>query len=153
MNCDAVINIQGDEPLIDPEIINIVSRGLKDNIWAHVSTAAVEIQKKEEIDDPNIVKLVFSIDGKALYFSRSKIPYNIKSKPRYFKHIGIYGYKKDFLKKFIALKPSYLELTESLEQLRVLENGYNIHVSIVKYNSLGVSTPKLLYFTIETCIL
>ena len=140
--CDIVINIQGDEPLIEPEIINSVTMALNENEWADVSTAAVKISDIQEIDDPNVVKVVFSTYGKDLYFSRSKIPFEKNSKPEYYKHIGIYGYRKDFLRTFISLPQSSLELAESLEQLRVLENGYNIHVSTVEYDSIGVDTPE-----------
>jgi 3-deoxy-manno-octulosonate cytidylyltransferase (CMP-KDO synthetase) len=146
-SCDAVINIQGDEPLIDPGIINTIASSLKNNIWADIATAAVEIKEKDEIDNPNIVKVIFTTEGRALYFSRSKIPYNAKSDIKkshlkYFKHIGIYGYRKEFLKKFVALKPSTLELAESLEQLRALENGFAIHVSIVEYSGAAIDTPE-----------
>ena len=85
---------------------------------------------------------MFSSKGKALYFSRSRIPYNHKSDIKYYKHIGIYAYKKDFIEKFIAMKPSPLEKAESLEQLRALENGYSIHVSKVKYNGYEINTPE-----------
>jgi 3-deoxy-manno-octulosonate cytidylyltransferase (CMP-KDO synthetase) len=144
--CDAVINIQGDEPLIDPGIINTISSALKKNAWSDIATAAVEIKNDDEIENPNIVKVVFTTEGRALYFSRSRIPYCVKtdtknSHIKYYKHIGIYGYKKKFLKKFVALKPSPLELIESLEQLRALENGFAIHVSIVEYNGAAIDTP------------
>ncbi len=142
--CNAVINIQGDEPLINPDIINTVAISLKKNSWAHITTAAAEIEDISEISDPNVVKVVFSSSGQALYFSRSSIPYNIKhnnqSQITYFKHIGIYGYRKEFLEKFIAIRPSMLEKAESLEQLRALENGYAIHVSKVKYSGIAVDT-------------
>jgi 3-deoxy-manno-octulosonate cytidylyltransferase (CMP-KDO synthetase) len=141
-SCDAVINIQGDEPLIDPGIINDISLALKNNTWADIATAATEIEETEEIGNPNVVKVVFDADGKALYFSRSKIPYSSKIPARYFKHIGLYGYRKKFLKKFVSLKPSSLELYESLEQLRALENGFAIHVSLVEYNGVAVDTPE-----------
>ncbi|MFH0977552.1 MAG: 3-deoxy-manno-octulosonate cytidylyltransferase [Spirochaetota bacterium] len=150
-DCDAVINIQGDEPLIDPAVIVAVSSALTNNTWADITTAAVGIYSTSEIDNPNVVKVVFAGNGRALYFSRSKIPYSLNSlnvttgngniPAGYFKHIGIYGYKKEFLKKFVALKPSPLELAESLEQLRALENGFAIHVSIVEYNCVAVDVP------------
>jgi 3-deoxy-manno-octulosonate cytidylyltransferase (CMP-KDO synthetase) len=141
--CDAVVNIQGDEPLISPDIINIIAGSLRDNPWADITTAASEIENTTEIDDPNVVKVVFDVNGRALYFSRSRIPFNKKSdnKPhiKYYKHIGIYGYRKEFLKKFISMKSS-LETAESLEQLRALENGYSIHVSQVNYTGAAVDT-------------
>jgi 3-deoxy-manno-octulosonate cytidylyltransferase (CMP-KDO synthetase) len=142
--CDAVINIQGDEPLISPEIISTVAVALKKNSWADITTAATEITNIYEIDESNVVKVVFASSGKALYFSRSRIPYIIKpdnlSLITYFKHIGIYGYRKNFLKRFVTLSPSQLEKAESLEQLRALENGYAIHVSMVKYTGVAVDT-------------
>jgi 3-deoxy-manno-octulosonate cytidylyltransferase (CMP-KDO synthetase) len=141
-SCDAVINIQGDEPLIEPGLIRSISSSLTVNRWADITTAASEIKEKYETDNPNIVKVVFAADGRALYFSRSKIPYSFKTDVKLFKHIGIYGYRKKFLKKFVALKPSPLELAESLEQLRALANGFTIHVSVVEYNGVAVDTPQ-----------
>ncbi len=140
--CDAVINIQGDEPLIEPDVINTVSESLRINTWADMTTAVTEIIDNKEIDDPNVVKTVLSVQGKALYFSRSRIPYSVKPGIKYFKHIGIYGYRKAFLTKFISIKPSDLEIAESLEQLRALENGFSIHVSVVGYNSIAVDSPE-----------
>lgn len=140
-DCDIVINIQGDEPLISPEVIRKVCSALDDNSWASVSTAAVKAGD-EELANPNVVKVVFAADGRALYFSRSLIPYSVKSRPQYYKHIGIYGYRKDFLMKFVSLPQSSLETAESLEQLRALENGYAIHVSVVDYDSIAVDTPE-----------
>jgi 3-deoxy-manno-octulosonate cytidylyltransferase (CMP-KDO synthetase) len=140
--CDAVINIQGDEPLIEPGIIKSITAALANNSWADIATAASEIKEKDEIINPNVVKVVFAANGRALYFSRSKIPYSSKDNANLFRHIGIYGYRKKFLKKFISLKPSPLELAESLEQLRALENGFTIHVSVVEYNGFAVDTPQ-----------
>lgn len=137
---DFAVNIQGDEPLISPEIINTVIGALKKNDWAEVSTAAVNIKDPAGIHDENIVKVVFSGKGRALYFSRAVIPFRRAGNPAYYKHIGIYCYRRDFLKKFVSLPPSSMEMSESLEQLRVLENGYNIHVSVVDYNPIGVDT-------------
>ena len=140
--CDFVVNIQGDEPLIDPGVINAVARALRDNRWADVSTAATQISRDEDIDNPNIVKTVFAKNGRALYFSRSRIPYDRNRGAVYYKHLGIYGYKKKFLKRFVTLSRSPLESAESLEQLRVLENGYSIHVSVVAYDSVSVDVPE-----------
>lgn len=141
-DCGAVVNIQGDEPLIEPQIINIIINTIKNTEWADISTAVSVIEKNEEIDDPNIVKVVFSTEGKALYFSRSRIPYNRNQGIKYYKHIGIYAYRKNFIEKFISMQPSPLEIAESLEQLRALENGYSIHVSVVNYNGFGIDTAK-----------
>lgn len=140
--CDIVVNVQGDEPLIEPEIINTVIRALKKNKSADASTAAAKIVDPREITDPNVVKVVFTADGRALYFSRSTIPFSRNENQVYYKHIGIYGYRKEFLKTFVALPRSSMEVSESLEQLRLLENGYHIQVSIVDYNPIGVDTPE-----------
>jgi len=139
---DIVVNIQGDEPLIKPEVIDVVIYELVENAWAGVSTAATRIYIDEEIDDPNVVKVVLAKNGRALYFSRSRIPYNRESMGMYYKHIGIYVYKRDFLERFVSFEKSSLEIAESLEQLRVLENGCGIHVSIVNYDSIGVDIPE-----------
>ncbi|MBN2401901.1 MAG: 3-deoxy-manno-octulosonate cytidylyltransferase [Spirochaetes bacterium] len=146
-SCDAVINIQGDEPLIDPEIIGTVSSALEKNAWADMATAAAEIKEHDDIDNPNVVKVVFAADGRAFYFSRSGIPYIVRAdgktpQAKRYRHIGIYGYRKEFLKKFTVLKPSPLESAESLEQLRALENGFSIHVSVVDYKGAAVDTPE-----------
>ena len=140
--CDIVVNIQGDEPLINPEVINTVIKSLKANTWADISTAATIITNKYKVDDPNIVKVVFNKEGKSIYFSRSRIPYNRSLNTDYYKRIGIYAYKKEFLNKFVELPQSNLEISESLEQLRAIENNYNIHVSVVEYDSIGVDIPS-----------
>ena len=140
--CDIVVNVQGDEPLIEPEIINTVVRVLKENKPADISTAAAKIGDAREITDPNVVKVVFTVDGRALYFSRSTIPYSRNENQIYYKHIGIYGYRKEFLKTFVSLPRSSMEISESLEQLRLLENGYHIQVALVDYSPIGVDTPE-----------
>ncbi|MCU0821850.1 MAG: 3-deoxy-manno-octulosonate cytidylyltransferase [Spirochaetes bacterium] len=138
---DIVVNVQGDEPLIAPEIINTVVKSISDNSPADVSTAAAKIKNPLEITDPNVVKVVFTIKGRALYFSRAAIPFCRTGSREYFKHIGIYGYRKEFLKTFVSLPRSSMEISESLEQLRALENGYHIQVSIVDYDPVSVDTP------------
>ncbi len=140
--CDIVVNVQGDEPLIQPEIINTVVRALKDKKSADASTAAAKISDPGEIIDPNVVKVVFTVDGRALYFSRAAIPFSRGGNQHCFKHIGIYGYRKDFLETFVSLPMSSMEISESLEQLRLIENGYHIQVSIVDYSPTSVDTPE-----------
>lgn len=140
--CSIVVNIQGDEPLIEPSVINTVARALQRNRWAAASTAAVRIDRDEEIDNPHVVKVVFAENGSALYFSRSRIPSRRAGQPEYYKHLGIYGFRKRFLMRYAALSPSPLEAAESLEQLRLLEKGYSIHVSVVRYDSRGVDLPE-----------
>jgi 3-deoxy-D-manno-octulosonate cytidylyltransferase len=138
------INVQGDEPLIDPVLIDNLASDLKKNKKIEYITAAFPIKKEEEINNPNIVKVNFDKDGYALYFSRHAIPYNRdKSKGiKYFKHMGIYGYKRDFLINFSKSKPSMLEKAESLEQLRALESGKKIKIIISGKDSVGVDTPE-----------
>lgn len=144
---DAVINIQGDEPFIQPGQINQVARLLQDGT-TEVSTLAYQISKTEELFSPNHVKVVFGTNGRALYFSRHPIPFVRNSEPdqwltqqAYYKHLGIYGYLSSSLEKITLMKPSVLEMAESLEQLRWLENGLQISVGITQTESVGIDTP------------
>lgn len=139
-----VVNIQGDEPLIHPMMIDAVARALLDNTNVSMSTIMKKIEVAQEINDPNVVKVVVDKNNFALYFSRSAIPYypansEIKE-PVYYKHIGLYGYTKDFLFTYKNMPVSKLEKTERLEQLRVLEEGYRIKVVETKYDTIGVDT-------------
>lgn len=140
---DIIINIQGDEPLIKPEMINELISGFEDDSVEMV-TLCNEITEAEDVNNPNIVKIVRDKDGNALYFSRYPIPFNRDKRDdvRYFKHIGIYGYKKDFLKKYVQTERTPLEIAENLEQLRVLESGHKIRVKETIYDSIGVDTPE-----------
>jgi 3-deoxy-D-manno-octulosonate cytidylyltransferase len=136
----AVINVQGDEPLIDPEEVSRVAAHLAANPQDPIVTLATAAAP-EEMDDPSAVKVVLARDGAALYFSRAPIPY-----PRQqggaapLKHLGIYGYQREALLRLAALPPSLLERRESLEQLRALENGIPIRVLVVDRGSFGVDT-------------
>lgn len=137
-----IVNIQGDEPLIDPtEIENLVQVFTNKND-ADIATLVKE-GNKEELDNPNRVKAVLSLTGKALYFSRSMVPYSRENNPdqKYFQHIGIYAYKVDALKKIGSLPPSNLEITEGLEQLRWLENDLSIYTETSEFESLPIDTP------------
>jgi 3-deoxy-manno-octulosonate cytidylyltransferase (CMP-KDO synthetase) len=146
--CDAVVNIQGDEPLIDPAVINAVSGALAE---VEMSTAATLIRNPEEYDSPNVVKVVCSAAGLALYFSRRTIPYLRESAARssgehltafpFLKHLGIYGYRRETLLRLVQFPVSPLEAAEKLEQLRALENGIPIAVVRVDYDSVGVDVP------------
>lgn len=141
--CDIVINVQGDEPLIRPEMINeLIS--IFENDSVDMATLCKEITERTDINNPNIVKVIRDKNDNALYFSRYAIPFNRdnRSDVKYFKHIGIYGYKKDFLKGYIRTQKTPLELAENLEQLRVLEGGYKIKVKETLYDSIGVDTPE-----------
>lgn len=141
--CDIVINVQGDEPLIKPEMINELIDVFSDD-GVIMATLCKEITKFEDLHNPNIVKVVRDKKENAIYFSRYSIPYDrdAQRNVKYFKHIGIYGYKKDFLKEYIQMEKTPLEMAENLEQLRILENGYKIRVKETKYDSMGVDTPE-----------
>lgn len=139
---DVYVNIQGDEPLISPITVDAICRPFLENRNAQISTACVRIRSGHDISDPNNVKVVFDRHSRALYFSRTPIPFARKEKARYFKHLGIYGYAADTLQKIAALEPSELERTEGLEQLRFLENGIPIQVVEVSEDSIGVDTEE-----------
>lgn len=142
IRCDIVVNIQGDEPMIDPGNIDKAIEPLITDIRLNISTLCFKITDKKEITNPNAVKAVSNKDGNALYFSRSVIPFNRdNTKAEYFKHIGLYVYRKDYLMKLVKMKPSKLEMAEKLEQLRVLESGEKIRVIEIKRDSHSVDTP------------
>ena len=147
--CDAVVNIQGDEPLMDPGVIDAVAGALTQ---AEMSTAATAVRSSEEYDNPNVVKVVVSAPGRALYFSRRTIPYlreaasgsvseQLAAFP-FLKHLGIYGYRRETLLQLVKLPVWPLERAEKLEQLRALENGIPITVVKVDYDSVGVDVPE-----------
>lgn len=131
---EIVVNVQGDEPLIDPQLIQEVALTLAHSREAVMATACHKINDEASMLNPNIVKLVMDIDGNALYFSRSPIPYprddQYKQDIKSHRHIGIYAYRVGFLKQYAALEPTGLEQIESLEQLRVLYHGYKIAVAV-----------------------
>jgi len=137
-----VVNLQGDEPLLPPELINQVANRLAESPDAAMATAAHPIVEAANINDPNIVKVVFNLAGKALYFSRAPIPFDRDNKSvKAWHHIGIYAYRAGFLRRYQSLLPSALEQAESLEQLRVLDNGETIVVETVDYDvGIGVDT-------------
>jgi 3-deoxy-manno-octulosonate cytidylyltransferase (CMP-KDO synthetase) len=146
--CDAVVNIQGDEPLIDPFVIDAVAQALEKT---DMSTAATLIRNPEEYDNPNVVKVVVNTAGHALYFSRRTVPYLREAASRsvseqlaafpFLKHLGIYGYRRQTLLRLVKFPVSPLEAAEKLEQLRALENGIDIGVVKVDYDSVGVDVP------------
>jgi 3-deoxy-manno-octulosonate cytidylyltransferase (CMP-KDO synthetase) len=138
---DLVVNIQGDEPLIDPDAIDATALALLDDPNAPMGTLKKKIEHREEITNPNVVKVVTDLHGKAIYFSRSPIPYCREGTSDYFKHIGLYVYRRDFLLAYSGLPTGPLERAEKLEQLRALENGHVIRVAETEYESLGVDTP------------
>jgi len=139
-----VLNVQGDEPGIPAETVRAVADALR-NPSVNISTAVAGIRDPGDLSNPNVVKVVMADSGAALYFSRAGIPFrrdaNASAAPPYFRHLGIYGFQRDILLKVTQLKPSPLELTESLEQLRWLQAGYRIQCAVVKDFSVGVDTP------------
>ncbi len=148
IECDAAVNIQGDEPLIHPEVINAVAGLLTKS---PISTAACRINDAAEYDNPNVVKVVADTAGRALCFSRRTIPYLRDAASRsiaeqlaafpFLKHLGIYGYRRETLLRLVELPVSPLEQAEKLEQLRALENGIEIAVARVEYDGVGVDVP------------
>jgi 3-deoxy-manno-octulosonate cytidylyltransferase (CMP-KDO synthetase) len=146
--CDAVVNVQGDEPLIDPAVIDAVARALEKD---EMSTAATLIRNPDEYDNPNVVKVVVNNAGRALYFSRRTVPYLREAASRsvseqlaafpFLKHLGIYGYRRETLLRLVKFPVSPLEAAEKLEQLRALENGIELRVVKVDYDSVGVDVP------------
>lgn len=146
VECDLVVNIQGDEPFIDPGVIDRLVVALKQDGTASMATVIKEIRSDDEILNPNVVKVVIDRDRYALYFSRSAIPFNRNAtRPeglRYFKHLGLYAYRKDFLMIYKEWPKSMLESAEQLEQLRVLEGGYKIKTIETEHESLAVDTPE-----------
>lgn len=147
--CDAVVNIQGDEPLIDPAVVDAVAEALGSH---GMSTAATPLREEADWANPNVVKVVVNAAGRALYFSRRTIPYVRDAASRsvaeqlaafpFLKHLGIYGYRRETLLRLVQCPVSPLEKAEQLEQLRALENGIDIAVVRVDYESVGVDTPE-----------
>jgi 3-deoxy-manno-octulosonate cytidylyltransferase (CMP-KDO synthetase) len=143
-NAEIIVNIQGDEPLIDPAAIDAAILPMVHEPELVMGTLKKRIEDPREITDPNVVKVVTNSAGDAIYFSRCPIPFGREksgSTP-YFKHIGLYVYQREFLLKYSALPVGPLETAERLEQLRALENGYRIRVVETEYESLGVDTPE-----------
>lgn len=152
---ELILNIQGDEPLLPASTVRILVDFARGCDALEVVTAKFPLRMERDIINPNIVKVVTDRNGKALYFSRYPIPYR-KSSPLdlgktpdraellkgYFKHVGIYLYRREFLLEYVKLAPTPLELSESLEQLRILENGYPVHVVLAEEDSISVDTPE-----------
>jgi len=150
--CDIIVNVQGDEPFIRPEMVDDTVMMLRDDAKASMSTLAVRIRSREDAVSPHVVKVVMDNAGYALYFSRSPVPYHRDSwenpekitfdekKNVLYKHIGIYGYRKEALVKFTKMGKGVLEDTEKLEQLRALASGMKIKVKETKYDTFGIDT-------------
>jgi 3-deoxy-manno-octulosonate cytidylyltransferase (CMP-KDO synthetase) len=143
--CDVVINIQGDEPLMDPELIDRLGDVMLSGEW-DMATAATPIKTEEDLNNPAVVKAVFGRNGQALYFSRSPIPFvrdaGTDAAGAHFRHLGIYAYTRDYLLKLVAEPPCRLETLEKLEQLRALHIGCRMNVLEVDDVGIGVDTPE-----------
>ena len=140
---DVIVNVQGDEPMIPPEVIDRLAEAFNGDADLNMATMKV-VMDEEEYENPAAVKVVTDQQGYALYFSRSLMPYprNNPEGFKVFKHVGIYAYRRNFLLRYAALAPTPLEKAESLEQLRALENGYKIKVLESDFQGIGVDTPE-----------
>lgn len=142
-DAEIIVNIQGDEPLIDPSAIDAAVACLLDDPACQMATLKKCIERREEVDNPNVVKVVTDFAGRALYFSREPIPHDRAAEgATYWKHIGLYVYRRELLLGYSALRPGVLERAEKLEQLRALENGIAIRVAETDYETIGVDTPE-----------
>jgi 3-deoxy-manno-octulosonate cytidylyltransferase (CMP-KDO synthetase) len=149
LDADIIVNVQGDEPEIEPGAIDMAVDLLDRHTDADLSTLAVPTDDYERISDPNVVKVVLDGLGFALYFSRAPIPASKSypdppsgERPVYLAHVGLYAFRRDVLFRFASLDPSPLEKHESLEQLRALENGYRVIVGVCSYQALGIDTSE-----------
>lgn len=145
---EIIVNVQGDEPLIPPAMIDEAVQPLLDDASLQVGTLAQRISTAAELEDPNVVKVTLDRAGRCLYFSRSPIPYGRGLTPdallrgtAVYKHIGLYVFRKEFLLRYASLDQTPLEHAEQLEQLRILEHGYPLHAVVTTYTSLAVDTP------------
>jgi 3-deoxy-manno-octulosonate cytidylyltransferase (CMP-KDO synthetase) len=143
MSCDVVVNVQGDEPLIEPRMIDEAVQPLLDDPMVMMSTLRRRIEDPAELQDPNVTKVVVDREGFALYFSRAPIPYVRNGSPAApaWRHVGLYVYRRDCLLQLATLEPTELERSEALEQLRALENGIRILAVETQHDSIGVDTP------------
>jgi 3-deoxy-manno-octulosonate cytidylyltransferase (CMP-KDO synthetase) len=148
VSADILVNVQGDEPLIDPHTIDATIQPLLDHSDVAMATARRRITRTEQINDPNAVKVVCDRNGRALYFSRARIPFirdtadSAAAAECYWEHVGLYVYRREFVLEYARMPQTPLEKLEKLEQLRVLENGLPIAVVDTEYESIGVDTPE-----------
>jgi 3-deoxy-manno-octulosonate cytidylyltransferase (CMP-KDO synthetase) len=151
-DCELVLNIQGDEPLMRPEMIDQLVEGIQSDSKCVMGTLARKLESAANLDNPNVVKVALAQNGNALYFSRSRVPFVRDARSgdspewlklaKFYKHLGIYAFRRDFLLRFVQLPQSELEKTEKLEQLRALENGFSIKVLVTPHDSIGVDRPE-----------
>jgi 3-deoxy-manno-octulosonate cytidylyltransferase (CMP-KDO synthetase) len=143
LSCDIVVNVQGDEPLIDPAMISAVVEPLRSDPSIVMTTARRKLTDPDDFRNQHVVKVVTDPQGDALYFSRAPIPCGADpTGTPAFIHVGLYGFRRDFLLRFAALPQTPLEVVESLEQLRALEHGYRIRTVVTEHHSIGVDTPQ-----------
>jgi 3-deoxy-manno-octulosonate cytidylyltransferase (CMP-KDO synthetase) len=147
LDAEIIVNLQGDEPLLDPDHLDYVSDLLHRYEHADVATLATPLTSQEQYHNPNCVKVVMGDEGQAIYFSRAPVPFVRDGQPdfsgqpfQFFQHVGLYAYRRDFLLQLAATPPSPLEQLEKLEQLRVLAAGRRIQVGVVRHHSIGVDT-------------
>jgi len=141
LDCDVVVNVQGDEPLIDPAAIRAVVKPFIDDAYLPMATLAHPLRSESDLTDANVVKVVCNSKGRAMYFSRAAIPYPRSGEPLALQHVGLYAYRKEFLLIYPSLDPCPAEQSEQLEQLRVLHHGYDIAVTVGDFHCIGVDTP------------
>ncbi len=146
-DADIIVNLQADEPWIEPKNIDLVAQLLIDNPDADMATLVADFENAEQITDPNVVKCIVDMNGRAIYFSRSVIPYDRDSggageSTNYLRHLGIYAYRREFLLEITKKEQGPLELSEKLEQLRVIEYGHSIITGKVKHSWEGIDTPE-----------
>lgn len=142
LDCDIVVNVQGDEPMLEPRMIAEVVEPLERDGAVQMSTLRRQISDPADVGDPHVVKIVVDLDGNALYFSRSPVPFVRDAGQSLFKHVGLYGYRRTFVRELATLPQTPLEIAESLEQLRALEHGFHIRAVETHYDSIGVDTPE-----------
>jgi 3-deoxy-manno-octulosonate cytidylyltransferase (CMP-KDO synthetase) len=156
---DIIVNLQGDEPELTGQSIDLVIKLLEDDLGAVMATLATPIRSRSQWEDPACVKVVFDAHGRVLYFSRSPIPCPrqwdenllFSAPPVFYQHVGIYAYRREFLMKLAAMPPSALEKLEKLEQLRVLQAGYPILIGVVDEPTFGIDTPEDYRAFVEKC--
>ena len=141
---EIIVNIQGDEPCLDPAVVDLLVAQLQQNHEAHLTTPITRIQDSQMVENGSVVKCVFDQRGKALYFSRSPIPFFQKKSEEsvYFRHLGVYCFRREALRQYVHLEKTPLQQSEDLEQLKMLENGLPIHVCIVEEQATGVDRPE-----------
>ena len=142
LTCDIVVNVQGDEPLIEPDMIAEVVEPLDSDASVHMSTLRRQIGDPADHDSPHVVKVVVDLEDNALYFSRAAVPFAGDASVPRFKHVGLYGYRRAFVSTLASLPRTPLEIAESLEQLRAIEHGFKIRATETHHDSIGVDTPE-----------